>query len=97
MYGDARKHVPESRGGASSTEQDEDDKRRVVFLGNELAKDIFGPEDPVGKTMLINNSPFTVIGVMQRKRQSSTYGGPDAGHAVIPQTTFKALFGRDRA
>ena len=43
-------------------------------------------EDPVGKTLLINNSPFTVIGVMQRKRQSSTYGGPDANHAVIPQS-----------
>ncbi len=32
---------------------------------------------------------------MQRKRQSSTYGGPDAQHGVIPETTFKALFGRD--
>jgi putative ABC transport system permease protein len=66
-------------------------QRRVVFLGNEIAKDIFGEEDPVGKTLLINSSPFTVIGVMQRKRQSSTYGGPDAEHAVIPETTFKAL------
>ena len=49
-----------------------------------MAKDIFGPEDPLGKTILINNSPFTVIGVMQRKRQSSTYGGPDATHAGHP-------------
>jgi putative ABC transport system permease protein len=67
-----------------------------VFLGTEMAKDLFGEEEPVGKTLLINNSPFTVIGVMQRKRQSSTYGGPDAQHAVIPQSTFKAVLGDDK-
>jgi putative ABC transport system permease protein len=91
-YGDARKHFPKSRGRFINPD-DEEEKRRVVFLGNEMAKDIFGPEDPLGKTVLINNSPFTVIGVMQRKRQSSTYGGPDAQHAVIPQSTFKATLG----
>jgi putative ABC transport system permease protein len=91
-YGDARKHFPKARGRFINPD-DEEEKRRVVFLGNEMAKDIFGPEDPLGKTVLINNSPFTVIGVMQRKRQSSTYGGPDAQHAVIPQSTFKAVLG----
>lgn len=91
-YGDARKHFPKARGRFINP-NDEEQKRRVVFLGNEMAKDIFGPEDPLGKTVLINNSSFTVIGVMQRKRQSSTYGGPDANHAVIPQSTFKAVIG----
>jgi putative ABC transport system permease protein len=95
MYGAARKHFPKP-GGRFLDPQDEEEKRRVVFLGNELARDIFGKEDPIGKSLSINNSPFTVIGVMQRKRQSSTYGGPDAVHAVIPQGTFKALFGKDR-
>ncbi|HEY2798503.1 MAG TPA: ABC transporter permease [Thermoanaerobaculia bacterium] len=91
-YGDARKHFPKGRGRFLDP-RDEEEKRRVVFLGDELAKDIFGIEDPLGKSLLINNSPFTVIGVMQRKRQSSTYGGPDKTHAVIPQSTFKAVFG----
>jgi putative ABC transport system permease protein len=94
-YGDARKHFPKARGRFINP-SDQEEKRRVVFLGNEMAKDIFGSEDPLGKTVLINNSPFTVIGVMQRKRQSSTYGGPDATHAVIPQETFKAVFGDDK-
>ena len=94
-YGDRRKHFPKP-GGRFLDPNDEADKRRVVFLGNELAKEIFGEEEPVGKTLLVNNSPFTVIGVMQRKRQSSTYGGPDAQHAIISETTFKAIFGKDR-
>ncbi len=47
-YGDARKHFP-TRRGRFINPQDEEEKRRVVFLGNEMAKDIFGPEDPLGK------------------------------------------------
>jgi putative ABC transport system permease protein len=91
-YGDARKHFPKGRGRFLDP-SDEEEKRRVVFLGDELAKDIFGPEEPLGKSVLINNWPFTVIGVMQRKNQSSTYGGPDKNHAVIPQATFRAILG----
>ena len=94
-YGKARKHFPKP-GGRFLNPDDENEKRRVVFLGTEMAKDLFGEGEPVGKTLLINNSPFTVIGVMQRKRQSSTYGGPDAQHAVIPQSTFKAVLGNDK-
>jgi putative ABC transport system permease protein len=95
VYGAARKHFPKP-GGRFLNPQDIEEKRRVMFLGNELAHEIFDEEEPVGKTVLVNNSPFTVIGVMQRKRQSSTYGGPDKNHAIIPQGTFKALFGKDK-
>ena len=95
VYGEARKHYPMA-GGRWLTEADEAEKRRVMFLGDEIAKDIFGVEDPAGKTLLVDNSPFTVIGVMQHKTQMGVYGGPDQSHAVIPWTTFKALFGRDR-
>ncbi|MFN2443919.1 MAG: ABC transporter permease [Thermoanaerobaculia bacterium] len=94
-YGEVRKHYPQA-GGRFLTPADEQNRRRVVFLGNEMAEDIFGDEDPVGKTMLINNAPYTVIGVMQYKRQMGSYGGPDGDHAVVPITTFKAQFGRER-
>jgi putative ABC transport system permease protein len=94
-YGDSRKHYPQP-GGRWLSPIDEIQRRRVVFLGDELARDIFGDEPAVGKTMLINNSPYTVVGVMQKKIQMGAYGGPDKSHAVIPITTFKAQFGRDR-
>lgn len=94
-YGESRVHYPVA-GGRWINVQDEEQRRRVVFLGDELATDIFGKVDPVGKTLLINNAPYSVIGVMQKKTQMGVYGGPDKDHAVIPYTTFKAQFGRDR-
>ena len=94
-YGESRKHYPQP-GGRFFGPLDEQLRRRVVFLGDELATDVFGEEPPVGKTLLINNAPYTVIGVMQKKTQMGAYGGPDKDHAVIPITTFKAQFGRDR-
>src|SRR5215472_17768524 len=95
VYGERRKHYARP-GSRFLDDRDEEEKRRVIFLGNQLAENIFGKEDPVGKTLLVNNSPFTVIGVMQKKTQTSSYGNPDKNHAVIPITTFKALFGRDK-
>jgi len=94
-YGEARKHYPVA-GGRFLTPLDELERHRVVFLGDDMAKDIFGAENPVGKMLLINNAPYTVIGVMQHKTQMGMYGGPDANHAVIPLSTFRAQFGRDR-
>jgi putative ABC transport system permease protein len=94
-YGESRVHYPVA-GGRWINAADEEQRRRVVFLGDELATDIFGAVNPVGKTVLINSSPYTVIGVMQKKTQMGVYGGPDKDHAVIPYTTFRAQFGRDR-
>jgi putative ABC transport system permease protein len=95
QYGDARKHFPVA-GGRWLTPEDEQQRRRVIFLGDEMATDLFGEEDPVGKTILVNNAPYLVVGVMQHKTQMGTYGGPDAQHGTIPITTFRAQFGRER-
>lgn len=92
-YGEARKQYPVA-GGRFLSPLDEAERRRVIFLGDELATDIFGKEDPVGQTLLVANAPFTVIGVMQKKTQMGAYSGMDKDHAIIPITTFKALFGR---
>ncbi len=92
-YGELRNHMARA-GGRFLDDLDLAGKRRVVFLGDELAKELFGDHEPVGETILVNQSPFTVIGVMQTKKQMGMYGGPDANHAVIPLTTFQAMYGR---
>ncbi|HPA53343.1 MAG TPA: ABC transporter permease [Thermoanaerobaculia bacterium] len=92
-YGEARKQYP-VEGGRFLSPLDEAERRRVIFLGNELAEDLFGKEDPVGKTMLVAGAPFTVVGVMQKKTQMGAYAGMDKDHSIVPISTWKALFGR---
>jgi len=95
VYGEDRKHYAQA-GGRFFGPEDEAERRRVMFFGDELAKDVFGSDPPIGKTVLLNNVPYTVIGVAQHKTQMGMYMGPDAQHAVIPITTFKEQFGREK-
>ncbi len=94
-FGELRNHIAR-RGGRFLNDDDLTERRRVIFMGDEAAKELFGDETPEGKTILVNNSPYTVIGVMQKKLQMGTYGGPDAQGTIIPITTFKAQFGGER-
>jgi putative ABC transport system permease protein len=94
-YGEIRHHFPQA-GGRFFNINDERDKRRVIFLGDELAEDIFGEVDPVGETMFVDRVPYLVIGVLQHKIQMGTYKGPDTNGSVIPITTFSAQFGQQR-
>lgn len=62
--------------------------RRVAFLGWNMAENLFGSKSPIGEKIHINRSPFTVIGVMKKKLQSSNYEGLDYDHVFIPLTTL---------
>jgi putative ABC transport system permease protein len=68
-------------------------KRRVVFLGTEIARRLFENDDPVGKTIMINAIPFLIVGIMQDKIQNSMYNGPDVDKAAIPYSTFQTIYG----
>jgi putative ABC transport system permease protein len=90
-FGDLRNLLPRP-GGRFLNGPDLAEKRRVVFLGEELARDLLGGEDVVGKTVQINQSAFVVVGVAQKKIQMGMYNGPDSNQATIPATTFKSMY-----
>ena len=90
-FGELRNLIPQA-GGRFLNERDIKEKRRVVFLGEELARDLFGREDVTGRTVLINQSTFLVVGVMQTKIMMGMYSGPDKNQATIPASTFKSMF-----
>jgi putative ABC transport system permease protein len=94
-YGEIRNHIPVP-GGRFLDPLDQKLQHRVAFLGDKIAKDLFGEENPVGKAIFLDNVPYTVIGVMMHKVQISAYSGMDEDHISIPITTFKAQFGTDR-
>jgi len=90
-FGEMRNIIPQA-GGRFLNDMDSALKRRSVVLGDELATDLFGKDDPIGKTVMINQSTFLVVGVMQPKVMMGMYSGPDKGQASIPAPTFKAMF-----
>jgi putative ABC transport system permease protein len=92
-FGEMRNLIP-TPAGRFLNPIDEDRRRRVAFLGDELARDVFGEEEPVGQTIRLQGSPFLVVGVMEEKIQNSNYTGPDANKLFIPASTFRALTGQ---
>ncbi len=92
-FEDMRTHYP-AAGGRFINALDVKERRRVVFLGNELKERLMGKEEAIGKIITINNLPFKVVGILQKKMQMSMYGGPDANKAVIPSSTLKTIEGR---
>jgi len=91
-FEDMRTYYPEG-GGRFLNQPDLDGERRVIFLVTNVKDKMFGPEDAVGKTVLVNNIPFTVVGVMKKKMQNSMYNGPDTDKAAIPFSTYATIFG----
>ena len=66
---------------------------RVAILGQTVVQQLFGDEDPVGRTIRIRNSPFVVIGVLSRKGQSMD-GRDQDDTILVPLTTAqRTLFG----
>lgn len=80
-------------GGRFLNVKDLEERRRVVFLGSVIATELFGNADVIGKTVEINGLPFTIIGIMPKKLQTSMSNGPDDRRAIIPFTTFKSIYG----
>lgn len=91
-FEDMRYHIPQA-GGRMINQIDMDKKRRVAFLGSSLYDRLFEGEDPIGKVIMVNGIPFTVIGVMIKKQQTNSYEGMDEDLLAMPATTFQTIFG----
>jgi len=73
------------------TSTDDEKKARVTVLGSKIKEELFGTIDPIGKTVTVNNQPFTVVGVAEEK--GGGFGGPSFDtYVYIPQQTFFQLF-----
>ncbi|HMV50879.1 MAG TPA: ABC transporter permease [Blastocatellia bacterium] len=92
-YGEMRAEVAEF--GRFLNAEDVEKQRRVVFLGSEVAKKLFGNAPAVGETIRISGLSFEVIGVLTQKVSFSNYYSPDKYCAFIPYTTVKQLWSQD--
>jgi len=89
-FGLMRTQVPQM-GGRFFNAGDDREGRKVAFIGWNVARDLFGQADPVGRRIIINRVPFTVVGVLMKKIQDSMYQGPDADQIYLPFTSFSMI------
>lgn len=72
--------------------QDNEEGRRVAFIGSDTKKQLFADHDAIGQTIELNSVPYTVIGVMKTKDQNSSYDGVDIRKIFIPFNAMKRDF-----
>jgi putative ABC transport system permease protein len=73
--------------GEFISEQDVRRGARVAVLGSKTATDLFGTEDPIGKTIRASGTQFEVIGVLEQK---GGFIGSADDFIIIPLTTMQS-------
>ena len=66
--------------------------RKVVVLGNALAKELFPFTDPIDKMIRIDGRKYKVIGVFIKK--DSAFGGPYENMALMPSQAYTRVYGK---
>lgn len=69
-------------------------RRKVCVISKNVAEELFGDEDPIGKAILMNNTYMTVIGIYQNRNTDLTFSDPDRT-AYIPRSTFQQMMNID--
>lgn len=79
--------------GYAFSESDVRSASRVALIGKTAAENLFGSDDPVGKTIRIRQSPFTIVGLLGAKGQNLD-GRDQDDTVIIPLTTAqRKVFG----
>lgn len=71
---------------------DQETNQHAAVLGKQLAVDLFGTDQPLGRTFTIRGQTFTVIGILKRLNDPINFNTVDFDHtAIIKLTAGKSL------
>jgi putative ABC transport system permease protein len=73
--------------GRFFTSSEDRHRMPVAILGPDSAESLFAQSDPVGKQILINAHPFTVLGITEKSKSGILSSGADSS-VIIPHRTF---------
>jgi putative ABC transport system permease protein len=74
--------------GRLFSQEEIDGAGKVALLGQTVSGNLFGDGEPLGQVIRIKNVPFTVIGLLERKGQT-TFGQDQDDTVLIPLSTAK--------
>ena len=81
--------------GRTITEEENGRAATVCFIGHDIAVNLFGPIDPIGKQLRIRDREFEVVGTAKQK--GSVFGFSRDNYVKIPFTTLRKIFGSQRS
>lgn len=79
--------------GRFYTESEANSATPVVVIGKEIAENLFGDFDPIGKKVRLYGQRFTVIGVLKKKGSGLSFGNNNDTSAFIPVNFVRQLIG----
>jgi putative ABC transport system permease protein len=74
--------------GSAFSDHEVDSAADVCLLGLTVVQNLFGDENPLGKTVRIQNIPFRVIGILASKGQSP-FGQDEDDTIIMPYSTVQ--------
>jgi len=71
---------------------------RVVFIGPQIAEELFGEENPIGKSVLIQSTKYKVTGIFKSRGGGAGLGSGNSfdESVFIPLTTSQKQFDQDK-
>jgi putative ABC transport system permease protein len=79
--------------GRFFTSLDEETRKRVCTIGVQVAEDLRLGSNPIGKSIQVDGTAFTVVGVMEKK--GGSFGQNRDDIVIIPFATASALYGSE--
>lgn len=80
--------------GAFYTQSDDDSLAQVTVIGSQVASDLFGQDDPLGKEIKIGSLNFKVVGILQSRGAVTLFNYDDLIY-IPEQTMQKKILGVD--
>ena len=74
--------------GSAFSQRDVDVAADVCLIGQTVAQNLFGNDDPVGQTIRVRNIPFLIVGELAQKGQSP-FGQDEDDTLIMPYTTVQ--------
>ncbi len=83
--------LPVARGRALDR-RDDQSRAGVCVIGSDVAEELFGPTDPLGREIRVGSHRFTVVGIGERK--GASFGQSQDLYVLVPYSTWRKQHGR---
>jgi putative ABC transport system permease protein len=81
--------------GKIFTEDDDRYSKRVAVIGSQVSQNLFGSENPVGKTIMVGKVPFTILGTLKSKGINAEGANLDAQVIIPVKTAMRRIYNVD--